>query len=168
MPARPEICRPRFLFPVLFLLWMSGCASAGESPARTDAVEEVRALYLSGIDAFNAHELERFMEQFADDIRMYTPTGWLTGKAAVRERFAQTFEQFPSVQMVIEDLQVRSVSPDAALVEFRWRVHPLGSGPAFEGVGSGVYVRRDGRWVEVLEHETIVRTDPELIPPPTD
>lgn len=133
--------------------------------AGSDSTEDVRTLYLSGIEAFNAHDLERFMEQFAEDIRMYTPTGWLTGKAAVRDRFAQTFQQFPSVRMEIVDLQVRSVAPDVAVVEFRWRVQPRGTGPAFEGVGSGVYVRREGRWIEVLEHETVVRTDPELQPP---
>ena len=29
-------------------------------------------------------------------------------------------------------------------------------GPAFHGVGSGVYVRRGTDWVEVLEHETVI------------
>jgi hypothetical protein len=31
-------------------------------------------------------------------------------------------------------------------------------------VGSGTYVRRDGRWQEVLEHETVVRIDSALAP----
>ncbi len=156
--------------PVLLVsfLCMVGCASTGETPAPGEAAEEVRALYLSGIEAFNAHDLDRFVEQFAEDIRMYTPTGWLDGKVAVRDRFAQTFQQFPTVRMEIEDLVVRPVASDAVLVDFRWRVHPRGAGPAFHGVGSGVYVRRSGRWVEVLEHETVVRTDPELMAPPAN
>lgn len=54
----------------------------------------MRARYLTGIQAFNAHDLELFMGQFADDIEMYTPTGWLRGQTAVRERFASTFAQF--------------------------------------------------------------------------
>ena len=167
MLARPGAHRLRVLFPAIFLfLWISGCASTGESPPSDDSAEEVRALYLSGIEAFNEHDLDRFVEQFAEDIRMYTPTGWLLGKASVRDRFAGTFRQFPSVRMEIEDLEVHSVSRDAVVVDFAWRVHPQGAGPAFHGVGSGVYVRRDGRWVEVLEHETVVRTDPELTLPP--
>jgi hypothetical protein len=47
-------------------------------------------------------------------------------------------------------------------VAFQWRVYPLGQGPAFHGVGSGVYVRRDDRWREVLEHETVTRVDSAL------
>ena len=35
----------------------------------------------------------------------------------------------------------------------------MGQGPAFHGVGSGVYLRRDGKWTEVLEHETVVKVD---------
>ena len=38
----------------------------------------------------------------------------------------------------------------------------MGRGPAFRGVGSGVYVQRSGRWLEALEHETIVTVDPAL------
>ena len=41
----------------------------------------------------------------------------------------------------------------------------MGKGPAFHGVGSGVYVQRQGNWVEVLEHETVVKADEGLGPP---
>jgi uncharacterized protein (TIGR02246 family) len=122
----------------------------------------VRAHYLSGIAAFNAHDIDRFMTQFAPDVRMFTPTGWLHGHSAVRARFVETFAQFPKVRMVVDSLNVRAVSPDVVIVEFNWRVHPMGIGPAFHGVGTGVYARRGTEWVEVLEHETVTRTDPEL------
>jgi hypothetical protein len=90
---------------------------------------------------------------------MYTPTGRLRGQGAVRKRFAETFQQFPNVRMEIEDLKVRDVATDVAITDFKWRVYPMGKGPAFRGVGSGVYVRKDGRWAEVLEHETVVKVD---------
>jgi uncharacterized protein (TIGR02246 family) len=122
----------------------------------------VRAFYVSGIEAFNAHDLDAFMRQFGDDIAMYTPTGWLRGKPAVRERFAQTFTQFPDVRMEVEDLRVREVAPGVATVDFAWRVYPMGAGPAFHGVGSGVYVLRGDQWEEVLEHETVTRVDEPL------
>jgi uncharacterized protein (TIGR02246 family) len=139
----------------------SAQSSREASRARSDTAE-VRAVYLAGIDAFNQHDLERFSTQFAPDIEMYTPTGWLRGAVAVRERFAQTFRQFPRVRMTIDSLQVRAVAPGAVLVDFRWRVYPMGQGPAYHGVGTGVYVRRDSQWREVLEHETVTRVDPEL------
>ena len=149
-----------------------GCAPAATTQPTTEHVLNgtgptsaegpVRAFYLSGIEAFNAHDLGTFMHQFGDDIEMYTPTGWLRGKSAVRGRFAETFAQFPDVQMEVEDLRVRAVALEVATVDFAWRVYPMGAGPAFHGVGSGVYVLRDGRWEEILEHETVTRVDEPL------
>lgn len=133
-----------------------GAAAAGQEK------HPVESFFMSGIEAFNAHDLGKFMKQFADDVEMYTPTGWLRGQAAVRERFVGTFRQFPSVRMEIEELRVREVAPSVALVDFKWRTFPKGGGPAFHGVGSGVYVRRNSHWVEVLEHETVVKVDEEL------
>lgn len=147
----------RFLVTAALLLAASLPAAAqAESKAPKHPVEE---FFMAGIAAFNAHDLEGFMKQFADDIEMYTPTGWLRGRQGVRERFDQTFRQFPSVRMEIEGLRVREVARGTAVTDFKWRVYPMGKGPAFHGVGSGVYVRRGGRWVEVLEHETVVKVD---------
>jgi uncharacterized protein (TIGR02246 family) len=124
----------------------------------------VESFFLSGIEAFNAHDLDRFMKQFADDIQMYTPTGWLRSQAEVRERFQSTFKQFPNVKMEITELRVREVSPGTVVTDFRWKVYPMGSGPAFHGVGSGVYIKRRGQWTEVLEHETVTQVDDGLKP----
>jgi uncharacterized protein (TIGR02246 family) len=142
------------------------CATA--TPRRSPATEnaaEVEAFFMSGIDAFNRHDLDGFLRQFADDIDMYTPTGWLRGKQEVSERFATTFAQFPQVRMEIEQLEGRGVGPGTVVISFRWRVFPMGTGPAYHGVGTGVYVRRNSNWVEVLEHETVTRVDPELQTP---
>jgi uncharacterized protein (TIGR02246 family) len=136
--------------------------SAQTPNGRAPQKHPVERFFMAGIEAFNAHDLDKFMKQFADDVEMYTPTGWLRGKMAVRGRFVGTLQQFPSVKMEIEDLRVREVSPLTAVVDFKWRTYPKGSGPAFHGVGSGVYVRRGGQWVEVLEHETVERVDEAL------
>jgi uncharacterized protein (TIGR02246 family) len=125
----------------------------------------VHDFFMAGISAFNEHDLDTFMKQFASDIEMYTPTGWLRGHEAVRQRFVETFKQFPAVRMEIEDLVVREVAPGTAITSFKWRVYPMGKGPAFHGVGSGVYVLRNGTWAEVLEHETVVKVDEGLGPP---
>lgn len=134
---------------------------AAQTQNKRHAVEN---FFMSGIASFNAHDLDGFMKQFADDIEMYTPTGWLRGKQTVRQRFAQTFEQFPAVRMEIEDLRVREVARGTVVTDFKWRVYPMGKGPAFHGVGTGVYLKRDGQWVEVSEHETVVKVDEGLIP----
>jgi hypothetical protein len=109
---------------IVLLLAASSCAFAqAKSTAQKHPVE---TFFLSGIAAFNAHELDSFMKQFASDIEMYTPTGWLRGQQSVRQRFAQ---------------------------------YQMGTGAAFHGVGSGVYILRNGNWVEVLEHETVLKVD---------
>ena len=157
---------------LLALLSTTACAGGSlfggsEDPAGgSNSDDEVRAFFESGIEAFNAHELNRFMGQFGADIRMYTPSGWVDGYAAVRERFAQTFEQFPSVRMEVDSLQVREVGDGVVVTQFRWRVYPMGTGPAFHGAGSGVYVLRGDEWEEVLEHETITSVDEALRQPP--
>jgi uncharacterized protein (TIGR02246 family) len=141
---------------------LSSLSYAQTPDGKSTAKHPVETFFMAGIEAFNAHDLEKFMKQFADDVEMYTPTGWLRGKGAVNERFVGTFRQFPSVKMEIEDLRVREVSPATVVVDFKWRTYPAGSGPAFQGVGSGVYVRRGGKWIEVLEHETVERVDEAL------
>ncbi len=66
--------------------------------------------------------------------------------------------------MEVEDLRVRVVARGAVVTDFKWRVYPLGAGPAFHGGGSGVYALRNGKWSEVLEHETVVKVDEGLGP----
>jgi uncharacterized protein (TIGR02246 family) len=136
-----------------------GFGVPGQESVPSTPKHAVGEFFMSGIAAFNRHELDLFMGQFAPEIEMYTPTGWLRGRESVRKRFAETFQQFPNVRMEIEDLRVRSVAEGVAITDFKWRVYPMGKGPAFHGVGSGVYVQKDGAWSEVLEHETVVKVD---------
>jgi hypothetical protein len=152
----------RLALVALLLIAMSSLAYGQTQTRQTAKQHPVEKFFMSGIEAFNAHDLDRFMKQFADDIEMYTPTGWLRSKEAVRERFVTTFRQFPSVMMEIEGLRVREVSPATVVVDFKWRTFPKGVGPAFHGVGSGTYVLRNRNWVEVLEHETVVQVDEAL------
>jgi hypothetical protein len=63
------------------------------------------------------------------------------------------------MKMEIEDLRVPEVARGVAVVDFKWESYPAGSGAAYHGEDSGVYVKRVGRWVEVLEHETVTRVD---------
>ncbi len=148
---------------IILLLLASSSFTFGQTqndkPAQKHPVE---VFFMSGIEAFNAHNLDKFMRQFAVDVEMYTPTGWLRGNQAVRERFVQTFKQFPLVKMEIEELKVREVGDKTAIVDFKWKTYPMGKGAAFHGVGSGVYIKRKGDWVEVLEHVTVTKVDEAL------
>ncbi len=142
---------------IIFLFAVSSFAFA--QTKSTTQKHPVETFFLSGIAAFNEHDLDGFMKQFASDIEMYTPTGWLRGQQNVRQRFAQTFQQFPKVKMEIEDLKVREVARGTVVTDFKWRVYPTGNGAAFHGVGSGVYIKKNGNWIEILEHETVTKVD---------
>lgn len=96
---------------VALVITFSAAGSAQTTGTGAAPKHPVETFFISGIEAFNAHDLDKFMKQFADDVEMYTPTGWLRGKAAVRERFVGTFRQFPFVKMEIEDLRVRAKLP---------------------------------------------------------
>ncbi|HEV7376707.1 MAG TPA: nuclear transport factor 2 family protein [Pyrinomonadaceae bacterium] len=146
----------RLALAILFAATFLPIAAQNQNATKKHPVE---IFFMSGIASFNAHDLDGFMKQFAADIEMYTPTGWLRGQPSVRTRFAQTFQQFPSVRMEVEELHVREVARGTVVTDFKWRVYPMGQGPAFYGVGSGVYIHKDGKWVEVLEHETVVKVD---------
>ncbi len=152
----------RFLALTIFLAVIFSSVDAQNRNATKK--HPVETFFMSGISSFNSHDLDGFMKQFAADIEMYTPTGWLRGRESVRARFAQTFQQFPSVRMEIENLRVREVTRGTVVTDFQWRVYPMGQGPAFHGVGSGVYILRNGKWAEVLEHETVVKVDEGLSP----
>ena len=148
------------------LLLASLLAVAPAAHAETDpAAREVEQYFRAGIEAFNRGDLERFLQQFHPELRMYAVNEWLRGEAQIRERFTTTFRDFPRVRMEISRLRARSGTPDVVTVEFEWATFPRGDDAAWRGVGSGVYVRTAQGWREVLEHETVVSRDPRLVRP---
>jgi hypothetical protein len=150
------------------------CATAGSSaatiqaphaPVRDTSALEVERFFMEGIAKFNRRELDPFLLQFDETIRMFAVSSWLRGRAEVRQRFVDTFRQFPEARMEITNLRARSETPNVVTVEFEFHTYPRGTGPAYHGVGTGVYVRRAEGWREVLEHETVTRRDPGLATP---
>jgi len=122
----------------------------------------VRTLYLSSIAAFNKRDLDLFLANFAPEIKMYGTDGNYFGKNALQKRFEDILQQFPNVRMEIPELNLGILSQDVVLVNFKWKVFPMGQGPAFSGIGSGVYIKKGDKWVEILEVETITDVDEAL------
>ena len=80
----------------------------------------------------------------------------------LRERFEVLFQEFPHVKMEIPELKLEILSKEVVLVNFHWKVYPMGQGPAFSGIGSGIYTFNDGQWKEILEVERITEVDEAL------
>lgn len=123
----------------------------------------VRALYLSSIEAFNAGKLELFLSNFDSDIKMFGTDGMYIGKDALRQRFKVIFEQFPNKKMEIPELKLQILAEETVLVHFKWKLYPMGQGPAYSGEGSGLYILKDSKWVEILEVETVTDIDEALM-----
>ena len=159
--------RTKVFLSVLITIFFTGiaCKNLNVSPTYQDYTEEnhpVRTLYLSSIEAFNEGDLDLFLANFAPEIKMYGTDGTYNGQNALRERFEKVLNQFPNVRMEIPDLELEILSRDIVLVNFKWKVFPMGQGPAFSGIGSGVYKKNADKWMEILEVETITDVDEAL------
>jgi hypothetical protein len=128
----------------------------------TEDNHPVRLLYLSSIEALNEGDLDLFLANFAPEIKMYGTDGNYFGQNALRERFENVLQQFPKVRMEIPELILKILSNNVVLVNFEWKVFPMGQGPAYNGIGSGLYTYRNNKWAEILEIETVTHVDKEL------
>ena len=128
----------------------------------TEENHPVKSLYLSSIEALNEGNLNLFLANFAPEIKMYGTDGNYFGQNSVRKRFENVLQQFPDVRMEIPELKLEILSTDIVLVNFKWKVFPMGQGPAFSGLGSGIYIKKGDKWMEILEVETITDVDEAL------
>ncbi|HEX8570357.1 MAG TPA: nuclear transport factor 2 family protein [Caulobacteraceae bacterium] len=150
-------------FAVTALVVLAPASGRAETPDPN--AREVERFFMQGIGHFNRHELEPFLKQFSPDLRMFAVTEWLRGKEQIRARFTQTFRDYPNVRMEITNLKGRSEAANVVTVEFEFHTYPTGSGGAWHGVGSGVYVKTAEGWREVLEHESVTKRDAGMTPP---
>src|SRR5581483_5892438 len=87
-------------------LWDRPGMTTTETPITTLSEAEADAFAAEWMDAWNAHDLERVLEHYADDVEYYSPfiaalaepggpgaDGRLLGKAAVRQYFAAALAQ---------------------------------------------------------------------------
>ncbi len=85
-----------------------------------DKISLNKEIAFKWISAFNVHDLEKLLSLYADDAVHFSPklkirkpesNGWVKGKAALREWWADAFKRLPSLHyelqnMVTDDEQV--------------------------------------------------------------
>ncbi|NAS13859.1 YybH family protein [Poritiphilus flavus] len=163
--------RTKLLFGCCFaLLHIYSCGQVNHTTKDKDPEDNhpVQELFLSTIEAFNQGDLDLFLANFAPEVRMYGTDGIYKGQEALRERFQAVFEQFPNKRMVIPELKLQMLSEEVVMVHFAWKLYPMGQGPAYSGVGTGIYTQINGKWIEILEVETVTEVDEALRQPPKD
>jgi uncharacterized protein (TIGR02246 family) len=118
-------------------------------PAQTP--EAVHALLEA---AFNAADLDAFMEIYDDDATLIVPPDGqrVSGRDAIRAAFQPTLALRPSAQIeVVEKLQTDGL----ALTHARWSIVVTDGGERVEMSGRGTIVSRrlpDGSWRIVLDN----------------
>jgi steroid delta-isomerase-like uncharacterized protein len=87
----------------------------------------VRELYMAGIEAYNAHDLDRFIEIYSDDCGLTVP-GFppFKGKAAVRECWRLFMESFPDDHLTVSNQIVEGMT---AVGE--WTAEATNTGPLY-------------------------------------
>jgi ketosteroid isomerase-like protein len=87
----------------------------------------VRELYMAGIEAYNAHDLDRFIEIYSDDCELTVP-GFppFKGKAAVRECWRLFMESFPDDHLTLSNQIVEGMT---AVGE--WTAEATNTGPLY-------------------------------------
>jgi hypothetical protein len=155
-------------FSLLSVLFLNSCASKKVNNKDDDHIyskknHPVKELYMSSIEAFNQGNPDVFLKNFDVDIKMYGTDGMYFGIDALRKRFDGVFKQFPDVRMEIIEFDLEILSDEIVLVNFKWKVYPMGQGPAYSGLGSGIYVYKEHQWTEILEAEKVTEIDKELI-----
>lgn len=97
----------RFLltrFLCLSMAAVSICARAEEQPATNKAAtsgelfEMIARVDGAIFDAFNAHDVDRLMSMFTDDLEFYHDTGGLTDHRQTKESFKKLFAGTPDIR----------------------------------------------------------------------
>lgn len=148
---------------VAAVLLMSGLAA----PAQTVGVQEqdaaaIRAALQGMTDAWNAHDMSKFVSYMTDDVEWVNVVGmWWKGKAQVYKAHARLHAtMFKDRQLHnSETVALRGITPDVVIatsvvpadgfVDSTGKAYPPGRDALTE-----VFVRRDGRWLVTEGHNT--------------
>ena len=133
-----------------------GCASHGAivtveaSTAPTDEAikAEVRQMLTDSAAAWSAGDLERFMQDYAEDCLFLSPGMVTEGRAAVYERYKVRYPSTAAMgNLKLELLELRVLGPRATSVALRWHLQPAGGAEALNGLSVVVVTRGDdARW----------------------
>ena len=125
-PASPP---PRSVLVVLGQLLLVGAFALlalliAREARRASAVTQVRAAIQEQADAWNAGDLDRFMDTYADDVTFYSPTGVELGREALAARYRKRYQSEGKEmgKLTFSDLEVIPLDGDAVLARGHWKV----------------------------------------------
>jgi uncharacterized protein (TIGR02246 family) len=147
---------------------LAGCLAActygqGGAVAQTGGADDaaVRTAVRTFEAGWNSHDMDAMFQAFAPDVEFVNVVGmyWrgLPDVKRAHQMMHETF--FKATSNHIEDMQVRVVSPDAAIAVVRWRkgATPMPDGsvrPEGRDMMSMFLAKRDERWLVVSAQNT--------------
>jgi hypothetical protein len=133
----------------------AAASAQAQTPGDAPLLAELTALERASWEATVRDDKEFFRGYMAPEFKGFFADGTVAG----REEFLRTMDDFHLVTYSMGDVSMMRINADAALVLYR---------ASFEGVHKGkrlaqttvesssLYVRRDGKWLEVFYQETAI------------
>ena len=144
----------RLLFVVALLLsaTVSAVASA-QTPGDERLLAELTALERSSWEATLKDDKEFFRTYMAPEFKGFFADGTVAG----REEFIRNMDDFHLVKYTMGDVSLLRINEDAVMVLYRASFEGVHKGKTLSTSGvesSSLYVRRDGKWLEIFYQET--------------
>ncbi|MDQ3605151.1 MAG: nuclear transport factor 2 family protein [Gemmatimonadota bacterium] len=146
---------------VLLSLALMACAPAApvRSAPATDPTTEIVAALEASTEAWNAGELEGFLDPYLDSpgTTFVGGSGLLRGKGAIRESYRRSYWRAgtPEDRLSFEEIEVRPLGPEHALAVGRYLVSSRTTGEqTATGLFSLVLVRTPGGWKILHDHSS--------------
>jgi len=130
------------------------CA-AGVAQAATSDDTAIRNIEAAQEIAWNAHDARAYMQLFTPDAVIINVLGWQwKSRKEAEQKLGDAFSfVFAQSKLVVDDVKVRSLSPDLALAYVTWTMvgakSPDGSGGNIpqHGIQTQLLQKADGRWL---------------------
>ena len=129
-------------------------AIAAPAIAQTPAEIAIRTGMEASAAGWNAGDLTRFMDIYADDAVFVTPKGLLRGKPAIADKYRSSFSGTGNARgkLSFAFLEMRGLDPAHAMLFARWTL--TGASTSETGMTTLVFERRGGTWKIISDHSS--------------
>ena len=139
---------------MLPLALLSVAAAPAPTPAPRPAETAIREAMATSAAGWNAGDLVRFMDVYADDAVFVTPKGLLRGKDAIAAKYRPSFQGVGNVRGTLSFafLEMRGLDPRHAMLFARWTRN--GATTTETGMTTLVFERRGAVWKIISDHSS--------------
>jgi uncharacterized protein (TIGR02246 family) len=129
-------------------------AIAAPAIAQTPAETAIRKAMETSAAGWNAGDLVRFMDVYAEDAVFVTPKGLLRGKEAISAKYRPSFGGTGNARgkLSFAFLEMRGLDPAHAILFARWTL--TGPSTSESGMTTLVFERRGAAWKIISDHSS--------------